>query len=145
MKSIPGNTLDRISISQTFLFFLGKLFTVLFVLLLLASLSCGLNAQTTYCDNFDDGDDILPAPPWTHYDPLLAFGAGGTWSFPNKAYRIQAAASPDPGTVGQARVGSIRSENYTNFYVTVDIVNWDDSVRQFCGVGARLDNVGLGT
>jgi hypothetical protein len=105
-----------------------------------------INAQTTYCDNFNDGNDSLPIPPWTHYDPLLTFGAGGTWTFPGgNTYRIQAAPSPDPANLGQARVGSIRTENYTNFYVSVDVINWDDTLHQFCGVAARLNNVGLGT
>src|SRR5438046_1453848 len=119
--------------------------SILALALILNALPSGLGAQTTYCDNFDDGNDTMPLPPWTHYDPLLPFGAGGTWSFTNGHYRIQAAASPDPGTVGQARVGSIRSENYTNFYVSVDVVDWDDALHQFCGVAGRLATVGLGT
>jgi len=115
--------------------------------LILVGLAADLQAQTTYCDNFNDGNDTLPLPAWMHYDPLAILpNGGGTWSFPgSNTYRLQAPVSPDFGNYGQARIGSIRSENYTNFYVSVDVINWDDTLHQFCGVAGRLATVGLGT
>ena len=35
--------------------------------------------------------------------------------------------------------------NYTDFYVTVDIVNFDTNVNQAFGILARVTNIGLGT
>jgi hypothetical protein len=93
-------------------------------------------------DDFNDGNDTSPAPAWSRYNPL----GGGTWSFPGgNSYRIEAAASPDPGNHGPGRSASIRPVTYTNFYVAVDIVNWDDSLHQVAGVMARIGNVGPGT
>jgi hypothetical protein len=138
-KNVLSLWLTRSSILRS------KVLAAFGLMLGLAVLPSTVSGQTTYCDNFNDGNDTVPLPPWTHYQPLLPFGAGGTWSLSDGAYRIQAAASPDPGNLGPGRAGSIRSENYTNFYVSVDVVSWDDTIRQFCGVGARLGTVGLGT
>jgi len=101
-----------------------------------------LRAQT---DTFSDGDDTFD-PAWTRVEPLGAFGAGGTFTFPGgNTYRIQAPASPDPGNLGPARVGSTLPPVYTDFYASVDLVDWDDTLDQAVGLLARLDNVGLGT
>lgn len=92
-------------------------------------------------DDFDDGDDA----GWTRYEPLAPLGAGGTFSFPTGGYRLQAAPSPDPATVGPGRTGAFRSQTYTDFFVAADIVAWDDSLGQGFGVGARISNLGLGS
>ena len=93
-------------------------------------------------DNFNDGNDTLPLPPWYQYNPLTI----GSYSFPGgTTYRLQSPASPNPGSMGQARVGSVRPANLSSFYVCADIVNWDDSVRQIAGVMARINSVGAGT
>ncbi|MBI5385960.1 MAG: hypothetical protein HZA90_14880 [Verrucomicrobia bacterium] len=95
-------------------------------------------------ESFDDGNDAN----WTRIDPLAGVGAGGTgtWSFPNGAYRIQAAASQAPGTVGPGRAGSMLTDvTLSRFYAAVDIVAWDNSLDQIFGLLARLRNVGLGT
>jgi len=103
----------------------------------------------TISDNFDDGNDTAPTIAWQRYDPISDATSGsvalGTWSFPGgNTYRLQTAASPDPGTFGQARIGSIAPSNLTNFYVAVDVVNWDETVHQVFGVLARVSNVGPG-
>lgn len=116
-------------------------FTALAAAILTGS-HCGALSQTI-SDDFNDGNDA----GWTRYDTIAtAVGfAQGTWSFPSGGYRMQAAASPAPGVVGPARIGSVRSEVYSDFYVAVDVVNWDDSLDQSFGPFARLTNVGLGS
>jgi hypothetical protein len=99
-----------------------------------------LKAQS---DNFDDGNDA----GWTRYDPIggAVGSARGTWSFPNGAYRIQTLGSPSPSTLGQARVASVRNDViYTDFYLAVDVVAWDDTLRQAFGLLGRLGQIGLG-
>ena len=95
-------------------------------------------------DDFNDGNDA----GWTRYDTIgshPAFPDQGTWTFPSGGYRLQAAASPAPSAVGPARIGSLRPEVYSDFYVAVDVVNWDESLDQSFGPFARLSTVGLGT
>ena len=105
--------------------------------LLFWSLPTPVHAQR---DNFDDGDDS----GWMRYAPLAPFGIPGTFSFPDGAYRIRTTnASHDPDN--PARAGSIQSETYADFYVAVDLVNWDDSLPQAFGILARVENPGLGT
>jgi hypothetical protein len=100
--------------------------------------------QSTESDNFNDGNDV----GWTRYDPIgshSSFPDQGTWTFPNGGYRLQAAVSPMPTAVGPGRVGSLRPEIYTDFYVAVDLVNWNESLDQAIGLMARLKEVGLGS
>src|ERR1041384_1192367 len=85
-------------------------------------------------------------PPGNVHVPLASFGAGGTWTFPGgNTYRIQAAASPNPGALGPARAASLLPNVYSNFYVAVDVIDWYDTIRQAFGILARLGSVGLGT
>jgi hypothetical protein len=103
---------------------------------------------TTISDNFDDGDDTAPTIAWQRYDPIGA--SVGTpfahWSFPGgNTYRIQADPSPDVANAGPGRAGSFATNNFTNFYVAVDVVNWDPTVHQFFGVLARVGTPGPGT
>jgi hypothetical protein len=96
-------------------------------------------AQT---DNFNDGNDT----GWTRYSPLAPFGAAATYTFPNGAYRIRCPVSPDPGLLGPARAGSLRSNNsYSRFSVAVDLVAWDADVDQVSGILTCVSDVGLGT
>lgn len=95
-------------------------------------------------DDFNDGNDA----GWNRYDTIgshPAFPDQGTWTFPNGGYRMQAAASPAPGVVGPARIGSLRPQVFSDFYVAVDVVNWNDTLDQSFGPFARLTDVGLGT
>ncbi len=113
-------------------------------LALVAAFGCFcLGASADIFDGFDAGNDDA----WTHYEPLAAFGAPGTYTFPNGAYRIQASPSPDPATLGPGRAGSLRPDlNIAgNFLDSIDILNWDNSQNQSFGVLGRISNPGLGT
>src|SRR5262249_43395306 len=120
-------------------------------LTIVALLVRGLSGwAATISDNFDDGNDTAGPIVWQRYDPIAVATAGevklGMWSFPaGNTYRLQTAPSPDPGTYGQARIGSIAPNNFANFYVAVDMVNWDDTIHQLFGVLARVGNVGPGS
>ncbi len=94
-------------------------------------------------DDFNDGNDN----GWTRYDPISAVaGPRATYSFPNGAYRIRTAASPLPSQLGPARAGSLREDVvYTNFFVSVDLVDWDETVNQAFGIIARVKEPGLGS
>jgi hypothetical protein len=117
------------------------------LLLALGCLLAGslLPLQAQYeSDDFNDGNDA----GWTQYNPFAALGAGNLvqWSFTNGGYRIRTTIpSPNNELAGPGRGGSLRSEVYTNFYISVDIVNWNDTLRQAAGILARIRNPGLGT
>ena len=104
-------------------------------------------------DNFDRGNDgVQTAPPWAapawvHYDPLGGLTAPqSSFSFPGgNTYRIYSPVplAPDAGT---ARAASVRQEvSYSDFYASVDVVNWDTTQRVAFGMLARTDNIGLGS
>jgi len=128
-----------LQLARTFLSGTSKRMVLAAALLSLMGPAGALKAQS---DNFDDGNDV----GWTHYDPVGdALGSPrGTWSFTNGAYRIQSIGAP-PGALGQARVASVRNDvTYTNFYVAVDVVAWNDTLRQSFGLLSRLGNIALG-
>lgn len=87
-------------------------------------------------DDFNDGNAL----GWQQYNPIGI----ATFSVVNGAYRIQSPVSPDPVNFGPARAGSLRPEvTYsTNFYVSVDVTNWNDSVNQSFGLLARITDPG---
>src|SRR4051794_16808059 len=118
---------------------------LLALLVAAVTLPFALKAQIV-SDDFSDGNDTAN-PAWTHNQPLSGFGSGGTWTFPGgNSYRIQAATpSPSPGTLGPARVASILPNVYSKFYLSVDVLDWDDTLDQAFGILARLENIGLGT
>ena len=98
-------------------------------------------------DDFNDGNDTSPPPPWYHYDPIGGLTAPpASYLFTNGGYRIYAPATlaPDAGT---ARAGSfLTNANYADaFYVSVDVIDFDDTVRQAFGVAARVNTPGLQT
>ena len=103
-------------------------------LLLVAAVPAFLHAQT---DDFNDGNDA----GWTRFNPIGV----GSFSVVNGAYRLRTSPSPDPVNFGPGRAGSLRNVTYTDFYVTVDIVNWDTNVNQAFGILARCTQVGPGT
>lgn len=95
-------------------------------------------------DDFNDNDDA----GWTRYDPLGTVGLGpqGVYTFSNGTYRIQATRnSLIPAAAGPARAGSYRTNDYGDFYLSADIVNWDESLDQAIGLLARMTQLGLGT
>jgi hypothetical protein len=95
----------------------------------------------TVFDNFNDGNDTTGVT-WARYNPI----GTGAYSFPGgNTYRIQSAPSPDPAAFGQGRAGSVVPNTYEDFYVAVDVVNWDDALHQVVGVLARVQNPGPGT
>ena len=106
--------------------------------LLAGSASSALAQSVT--DDFNDGNDA----GWTRYNPLGQFGLNASYTFPNGGYRIQT-----PYVTGQAanpgRAGTVRPELYSDFYVSVDVVNWDDTLPQSAGLLARVGTVGLQT
>src|SRR5437870_5732111 len=118
----------------------GRFFLI--ALAVAMAFSCSVRAQS---DNFDDGDDTVN-PAWTHYDPIgdLTGTPNGSWTFPgSNTYRLQASA--DLVGAGPGRIASTLTNVYSDFYTTVDVVDWDDTLDQAFGILARLENVGLGT
>ncbi|MBI4661981.1 MAG: hypothetical protein HY735_24430 [Verrucomicrobia bacterium] len=109
---------------------------------LLASLLIVQASAQEVRDDFNDANDA----GWTRHSPLAQFGSSGAFSFPNGGYRIQTTApSPDPDSFGPGRAYSVRSEVYSDFYIEVDIVNWDNNLPQAFGILARVATPGLGT
>src|SRR5688572_7266177 len=93
-------------------------------------------------DDFDDGNDA----GWAHYAPLAPFGADGAYSFPDGGYRIEAPVSPAPGQLGPARAGSFKDQDsYSQFFVSVDVTGWNDTLDQSFGFLTRVKEAGLGT
>jgi hypothetical protein len=113
-------------------------------------------------DNFDDGND----DGWIHINPVGGLlGGTTTYSFPDgptgKGYRIQCTTSAlVPGTAGTGRSFNLRTNEYTDFFVAADVINWDDQLNQAivlagrfsgeaevldpCPLGAGLCNPGFG-
>lgn len=111
---------------------------------LLALLLIGPAVARAQSDDFNDGNDV----GWTHIDPLAGVGVGGTgtWILTNGGYRIQASASANPAAAGPGRAGAyLNGSAYGKFYLTFDLVDWDNSLDQIYGVLARVSNVGPGT
>jgi len=109
--------------------------------LLIAAAPAG---AATISDNFNTGSDAS----WTRYSPLAGFGAPGTFSFPGgNTYRIAAAASPSPASLGPGRAGSFQTTTtYTDFDMNVDVVDYDSSQSSMVvGLLARTTTIGLGT
>ncbi len=85
-----------------------------------------------------------------HYDPLAAFGAPGSYTFPQLGpgdfgYRLQAAASPNPAALGPGRAGSARTDRtFTDVRAAVDLITWNNSLDQSFGPVARVSNLTIG-
>ena len=108
--------------------------------IILVSQSPLLFAQT---DNFDDGNST----GWTEVDVLAGVGAPGSFSFPSgNTYRMEGATSPNQAALGPSRIGALRADViYTDFYQSIDIVDFDESLDQNIGMLARVKDPGLGT
>jgi hypothetical protein len=108
------------------------------VLAAMLALACPGAVLAQVADDFNDGNDA----GWTRYDPLAAFGLSAIFSFPGGGYRLQTTyltgQAQNPG-----RAGSVLAGTYTNFYVSVDVVNWNDNLPQSFGVLARIGGLGL--
>lgn len=101
----------------------------------------------TVFDDFSDGNDTAN-PAWVHYDPIGGVTAPpATFTFPEGHYRIIAPAQQAPDCDAfPARAGSfVQNDGYTDFYVSADLIDFDDTVRQVFGVAARIVTPGLGS
>ena len=120
----------------------ARAFGFVAIAIALLSLPSAVRAQNY---NFNNGSDS----GWTHYEPMATFGAPGSISVQNGAYRIVAAPVPAPPgstAAGASRAASyIASTSYTDFYESVDIVNWQTNSSQAFGLLAHLNTVGLQT
>jgi hypothetical protein len=87
----------------------------------------------------------------TRYNPLSAFGQGGTYSFPqlspgNYAYELMQAGVPANNPGGPARMGSsVTGQTFGDLDEAVDVVNFNPSLGQAFGLGLRVQKIGLGT
>lgn len=112
--------------------------------LLIFALVCVLPVAAQIVDNFNDGNDA----GWTRYDPIgshPSFPDQATFTLANGTYRIQVPPSPLPAALGPARAGSLRADvTYSNFFVSVDLIDWNDTVNQAFGIIARVKEPGLG-
>jgi hypothetical protein len=109
------------------------------------------NRTVFVSDNFDDGNDTSPAPAWVRHDPIHDAGvpggcySGATFTFPGGGYRLFSPAPCVPDA-GGPRAYSLREETaWDNFYISVDALSWDDTVRELFGLAARVNNPGPGT
>ena len=109
---------------------------------LLAFTSAARGAQIT--DDFNDGNDSAN-PTWTRYDPLAAFGSPASFGFPNgNSYRIQTPGFPTSPAGAPRAASYLNNQNYSTFSISVDVLDWNNSINQAYGVLARLNSVGLG-
>src|SRR5688572_27062218 len=97
-------------------------------------------AQVTLSDDFNDGNDS----GWQRYDALAPVGMNATYSFPGGGYRIQTTYLGGSAQL-TGRSGAVRPEEYTDFYVAVDVVNWNDNLPQSIGLLGRISTPGLGS
>jgi hypothetical protein len=99
----------------------------------------------TVIDPFSDGNDTA-APAWVHYDPITTyFGTNSTYAVAGGTYRIFTPV-PDFPDYGPARAGSFLSgQVYSDFYMSADVIDFDDTVRQAFGLAARIDSPGFMT
>src|SRR5206468_1042475 len=110
--------------------------------LLLLNWQFSASAQS---DNFDDGDDA----GWTRANVIAPYGGVNTYSFPNgpfgKGYRIQCTSSAPLlsacGDCGTARAFTYQPNDYTDFYVAVDLVAWNNTLNQALVILARASGL----
>jgi hypothetical protein len=98
----------------------------------------------TVADTFTDGNDSAN-PIWQRIDPLSGLGLpAAQYTFPNGAYQIVAPTPPilDAGTARAFTL--LKDVIVSDFYMSVDIVDFDDTVRQILGLAARITEPGLG-
>ena len=113
----------------------------LFISSIVIGLACAITNLEAQTDNFDDGNDA----GWNRVDVLAAYGGANTYSFPTgpfgKGYRIQCTSSAPLvgacGSCGTGRAVSYHTNFYSDFYVAVDLVNWDNTLDQALVLLAR--------
>ena len=113
-----------------------------FPLLLTAAAAIAISPAAEFFDDFEDGDD----GGWTVFDPLGSAGLAepAEVTFPDGGYRIKGLV-PGIEDGGPARVFTFLEDAVlSEFYVSVDLVDWDDTINQAVGIFARAENIGLG-
>ncbi|MCP4848512.1 MAG: hypothetical protein GY899_11260 [Verrucomicrobiaceae bacterium] len=102
-----------------------------------------LGAGTAQIDNFDDGNDN----GWSHFDPI-SLAIGSSWvvfDASSNALNIKAAGQNLNPALGPSRGAAFQQNIYSDFWVSVDIVDWDPAQRQAIGILARIQpNPSLG-
>ena len=109
----------------------------------IAALVARYSVAQIITDDFNDGNDA----GWTRYDPVgMAIGGSfATFAFPSGGYQVAAPVQEINPALGQARAGSFRLDlDCTDFYVAVDLVDWDESPDQLIGLMARASDFGPG-
>lgn len=109
----------------------------------LKSFSLQTASGTSSADDFADGNDH----GWRRYDVLAAVGGTpATFEVKDGAYHMRAPLSPKPAVLGPPRAGGFfPSTEFTDFTVSVDVLNWDDQAGTMFGVLGRVHNIGIGT
>lgn len=113
-------------------------------LVMAACLAAPLPARAQ-ADDFNDGDDA----GWVHVDPIQTYLLAttgmdlpqNTFTVVDGKYRLHCAPTPNPA-LGQGRVLSLRPEVYSNFYISVDLLDWDPSVTNAVGLAGRVGTPG---
>jgi hypothetical protein len=112
------------------------------VLLSIGFLISIVNDSHAFVDDFNDGDDS----GWTRFDPVAGLGIApeSEFTFPDGAYRM-VSFPPAIGDAGPARTFAIREDQeFSDFYIAVDVLDWNNNINQAFGIFARAENVGLG-
>src|SRR5262245_16946534 len=96
-------------------------------------------------DDFNDGND----DGWTRLGLDAAGLPPANYSLPDdgtggKAYRILVAAPSVPSAVAAVSFSYRTDVTYTDFYVAVDILAWNNTLNQAFGFLVRAENIGLG-
>ncbi|MHB8523110.1 MAG: carbohydrate-binding protein [Limisphaerales bacterium] len=144
VRCTAGSRVLLASVHSAFAGALWKPRNLGFACLLLAITAWQFSASAQV-DDFNSGTDTN----WTRFDLSAASLPAASYSFPTdgfggKACRIQAPAPPVPDA-GPARAFSYRKDvTYTDFYVAMDIVAWDNTLDQAFGFLARASNINLG-
>ena len=114
--------------------------TIFRLLLLTTALMTGRAVAQT--DDFADGNDT----GWTRFAPVGPLG-GTSFSFPGGGYRITCQPTPNPGSFGPARGGSLRMDTtYANFCTMVDVIDFNPAEDASVGLLARVQpGPGAGT
>ncbi len=129
--------MDQTSTSQQFF-----RYTCLVALLLSPASGLGVDVFT---DNFDDGND----DGWTHFGlESIGFPAPG-YEFPDdifggKAYRIATPAPPVPDAGPGRAFTYLEDFPLSDFFVEVDLLDWDNELNQAFGFLIRAENIALG-
>jgi hypothetical protein len=104
-------------------------------------------------DNWDDGNDLSPSVTWTHFDPIFILSGGAsvpnTFDASSGQYHLVANGANSSLGFAAARAYSLPLDpdytNYSDFYVSVDVVGWSVLTAQGFGLLARATDLGPAT